>query len=110
MPEDTQVATDGLISKDVIVGEIVGIRNHSDADMLRVCQVYDGEALCDVVCGASNFHLGDKAAFAPVGTTLSNDLTISKRKVRGEPSEGMLCAEDELGLSDDHSGVLLMDH
>ena len=99
----------GRLPKEIIVGEIVDMRNHADADNLRVCRVNDGQDTFDVVCGADNFEIGDKGAFAPVGTTLAHGLMISKRQIRGESSEGMLCAEDELELSDDHSGILLVD-
>lgn len=93
----------------VVVGEVLTKNRHPNADRLWLCDVNDGTAIRKVVCGADNFQVGDKAAFAPSGVTLPNGLTLKKAKIRGEVSEGMLCAPDELGLSDDHSGILLLD-
>ncbi|MDA0576781.1 MAG: phenylalanine--tRNA ligase subunit beta [Verrucomicrobia bacterium] len=98
---------DGL--GDLIVGEIVRFEKHPAADRLRLCTVHDGRGELQVVCGASNFEVGDKAAFAPVGATLPGGMAITKRKVRGIESHGMLCAEDELGLSEGHGGILLVE-
>ncbi len=92
----------------VVVGRIVECQPHPNADRLRLCRVDDGSEERPVVCGASNFSVGDLAAFAPAGTVLPNGLKLKVAKVRGEVSEGMLCAEDELGLSDDHEGILLL--
>ncbi len=92
----------------VKVGRIVESQPHPNADRLRLCRVDDGEAERQVVCGASNFAVGDLAAFAGAGTVLPSGLKLKVAKVRGEVSEGMLCAEDELGLSDDHEGILLL--
>lgn len=93
----------------VIVGEIVDVCAHPDADRLKICTVNDGVSKLQVVCGADNMKAGDKAAFAPCGTTLPSGIKIKKAKVRGEESFGMLCAEDELGLSEDHGGIYLVD-
>ena len=93
----------------VVVGEILDVKQHPDADGLRVCTVDDGEAGHTVVCGAENFRAGDKGAFAPVGAALPDGTKIEKSEIKGVLSEGMLCAEDELGLSDDHSGIMLFD-
>lgn len=92
----------------VVAGEIRAIKPHPNADRLRLCEVFDGREVLPVVCGASNFEVGDKAAFAGSGTVLPNGLKLKPSKIRGEVSQGMLCAEDELGLSDDHSGILLL--
>jgi phenylalanyl-tRNA synthetase beta chain len=93
---------------DVIVVEITAIQPHPGADRLRLCQVFDGKESLAVVCGADNYEVGDKAAFAPVGATLPGEFAIKKAKIRGEVSFGMLCAEDELGLSDNHDGILVL--
>ena len=94
---------------DVIVAEIIDVREHPGADRLTLCTVNDGTADLQVVCGADNVRAGDKAAFAPCGCKLPSGMKIKKAKVRGEESFGMLCAEDELGLSDDHDGIYLVD-
>ncbi len=90
----------------VVVGEILSAEQHPDADKLQVCQVSDGKDQFQVVCGASNARAGLKTAFATVGAKLPGDFKIKKAKLRGVESFGMLCAEDELGLSDDHGGIM----
>lgn len=92
----------------VVTAEVKTCERHPDADKLSVCTVFDGRAEHGVVCGAPNVAEGQIVAFAPVGTTLPNGLTLEKRKIRGVPSEGMICAEDELGISDDHEGILVL--
>ena len=94
----------------VVVGEVLAIEKHPNADKLTLCKVnYGGPAEMTVVCGAPNAAVGGKYPFAPLGTTLPAGFTIEKRKVRGVFSEGMLCAEDELGISKDHAGLMVLD-
>ena len=90
----------------VVVGEIVSAEQHPNADKLQVCQVNDGEQIVQVVCGAPNARAGLKTAFARVGAVLPGDFKIKKAKLRQVESFGMLCAEDELGLSEDHGGIM----
>jgi phenylalanyl-tRNA synthetase beta chain len=90
----------------VVVGEILSVEQHPNADKLQVCQVSDGEQTVQVVCGASNARAGLKTAFARVGAILPGGFKIKKAKLRQIESFGMLCAEDELGLSDDHGGIM----
>ena len=90
----------------VVVGEVISVEPHPDADKLRVCQVSDGASQAQVVCGAPNVRKGLKVPFAVVGAILPGDFKISKAKLRGQPSEGMLCSESELGLSDHHEGLM----
>lgn len=90
----------------VVVGEIVRCQPHPDADKLRLCEVSDGSQVFPVVCGAPNAHEGLKAPFARVGAELPGDLKIKKAKLRGQPSEGMLCGASELGLEDLIDGLL----
>ncbi|OZB13243.1 MAG: phenylalanine--tRNA ligase subunit beta, partial [Marinobacter sp. 34-60-7] len=90
----------------VIVGEVVSVAPHPDADKLRVCQVSNGRDTVQVVCGAPNVRDGLKVPFAEVGAVLPGDFRIKKAKLRGQPSEGMLCSESELGLSDNHDGLM----
>jgi len=105
--ETESIDTVGEGLEGIVVGEILDVRPHADSDGLRVCTVDDGRGRHAVVCGAENFEAGDKAAFAPVGTTLPGGTKIESAEIKGIASEGMLCAEDELGLSDDHSGIML---
>ncbi|WP_417501208.1 phenylalanine--tRNA ligase subunit beta [Marinobacter sp.] len=90
----------------VVVGEVQSVEPHPDADKLRVCQVSDGNQVVQVVCGAPNVRQGLKVPFAVVGAVLPGDFKIRKAKLRGQPSEGMLCSESELGLSDRHEGLM----
>lgn len=91
----------------VVVGEVVECGQHPNADKLRVTKVnVGGEALLDIVCGAPNCRKGLKVACATVGAVLPGDFKIKAAKLRGEPSEGMLCSFSELGISDDHSGII----
>lgn len=92
----------------VVAGEVRSIKAHPNADRLRLCEVFDGQHMFPVVCGASNFDVGDKTAFAPAGTVLPGGMKLKTAKIRGEVSQGMLCAEDELGISADHSGIMLL--
>ncbi len=90
----------------IVVGEVVSVAPHPDADKLRVCQVSDGTRTVQVVCGAPNVRDGLKVPFAVVGAVLPGDFKIKKAKLRGQPSEGMLCSEAELGLSENHDGLM----
>lgn len=91
---------------DIRVALVEEVRQHPNADRLRVCTVNDGTGeRRNVVCGAPNVEPGRRYPFAPVGATLPGGLTIEKRKLRGELSEGMLCSARELGLGQDHAGL-----
>jgi phenylalanyl-tRNA synthetase beta chain len=90
---------------NVVVGKIVSFEKHPNADKLNVCQVDAGDGLLSVVCGAPNVRAGMLAPLARVGARLK-DLEIRKSKLRGVESEGMLCSARELGLSEDHTGLL----
>ena len=91
----------------VVVGEVVECAQHPDADKLRVTKVNVGETeLLDIVCGAPNCRQGLKVMVAKVGAVLPGDFKIKKAKLRGQPSHGMLCSFSELGISDDHAGIV----
>ena len=91
--------------KGVVVGEIVAIEPHPDAEKLRVCQVDDGTEHLQIVCGASNARKGIRVPLAKVGAQLPGDFEIKKAKLRGVESDGMLCAREELGVAGDSSGL-----
>ncbi len=100
----------------VVVGKVLEKEKHANADKLSVCKVDvgAGDAL-QIVCGASNVAAGQTVPVALVGATLvvkkdgvPTTLEIKKSKIRGVDSQGMICAEDELGLSDDHSGIMVL--
>ncbi len=91
----------------VVVGEVVECGQHPNADKLRVTKVnVGGERLLDIVCGAPNCRQGLRVAVATVGAELPGDFKIKAAKLRGEPSEGMLCSFSELGIKEDHSGII----
>ena len=91
----------------VVVGEVMECGQHPNADKLRVTKVnVGGDRLLDIVCGAPNCRKGLKVAVATVGAVLPGDFKIKAAKLRGEPSEGMLCSFSELGISDDHNGII----
>ena len=98
----------------LVVGEVVEKKKHPNADRLSLTLVNTGEdQLLHIICGAPNVEAGQKVVVAPVGTTLftagGETIKLKKRKVRGEISEGMICAEDEIGLGTDHDGILVLD-
>ena len=95
---------------DVVVGHVVTCEPHPEADKLSVCTVdVAGPETLTIVCGAPNVARGQKVAVAQVGSCLPDGLKIKKAKLRGVPSAGMICSERELGLSDDHAGILVLD-
>ena len=89
----------------VVVGEILSAESHPNADKLKVCTVSTGDEQFQVVCGAPNARAGIKVPFALVGAKLE-DFKIKKAKLRGVESFGMLCSERELGISEDHEGLM----
>jgi phenylalanyl-tRNA synthetase beta chain len=92
------------------VGHVLEAEKHPDADRLQLCKVEVGEDRpYQIVCGAWNFGAGAKVAVALPGATLANGLTLERRKLRGEVSEGMILAEDELDLGTDHTGIIVLD-
>lgn len=90
----------------VVVGEIISAEQHPDADKLRVCQVSNGSATFQVVCGAPNARAGIKIPFAMIGAELPGDFKIKQAKLRGVESQGMLCSASELQVSDDNNGLM----
>ena len=94
----------------VVVAEVLTCVPHPDSDHLHITTVNDGspEPLT-VVCGAPNVAAGQKVLFARIGTVLPGDFKIKKSKIRGIESLGMICAEDELGIGEDHSGIMVLE-
>jgi len=101
--------------KGLSVGEVVEMNQHPNADKLKITKVnIGGDRPLNIVCGAQNVALGQKVVVATIGTTIypknaEAGITMKLAKIRGEESEGMLCAEDEIGISDDHSGIIVLD-
>src|SRR5438874_5562361 len=93
--------------RDVLIGRVLEVRPHPNADRLSLCQVDAGGGQpLEVVCGAPNVEAGKTYPFAPVGATLPGGLKLERRKIRGVESNGMLCSAKELGLGVDHAGIL----
>ena len=96
--------------RGVVVGKVLAVERHPNADRLTLCRVDAGDATpATVVCGAPNVAAGMKAPFARVGAELPGGMTIRQTEVRGVASQGMLCSARELGLSDDASGLYELD-
>jgi phenylalanyl-tRNA synthetase beta chain len=92
------------------VAEVVKCEKHPNADKLSICEVDTGKERLQVVCGAPNARPGMKGVFAPVGSYVAGiDLTLTKAKIRGVESSGMLLSERELELSDEHTGIIELD-
>jgi phenylalanyl-tRNA synthetase beta chain len=107
--ETENIETRGAKIEQVIVSQIVASSRHPNADRLTVCEVDDGSGTNrQIVCGATNYKVGDKVPLALPGAKLPNGLEIRKSKLRGVESEGMLCSPIELGLGEDASGLLIL--
>ena len=96
---------------DIIIAQVLEVKKHPNADRLSLCSVDagGGGGPVDVVCGAPNVTAGKKYPYAPVGAHLPGGLTLERKKIRGVESNGMLCSARELGLGEDHAGILEVD-
>ena len=95
--------------RGVVIGHVIECQPHPNADRLSVCRVDVGGEECTIVCGAPNVAAGQKVPAALPGCVLANGMEIKKARLRGVESSGMICAEDELGLGEDHSGIMVLD-
>ena len=93
---------------NVVVAKILSIKPHPGTDKLSLCEVTTGDEKYPVVCGAKNINIGDVVPLALVGATIPGGYTIKSSRIRGELSEGMLCSEDELGIGEDASGIMIL--
>ena len=100
--------TGGEIS-GVVSAKILEVAPHPNADRLSVCKINDGKNTLTVVCGAKNIAPGQTVPLAEIGAKLTGGTAIARTEIRGVESSGMLCSPRELGLSDDHSGILQLD-
>ena len=92
---------------DFVVGQVLEEGKHPNADKLKVCKVDIGTAKVDIVCGASNVEKGMKVVYAPPGSTIPvNQMKLKAANIRGVESSGMMCSEYELGISDNHEGII----
>jgi phenylalanyl-tRNA synthetase beta chain len=108
--EEVETVKGGM--KGLVIGEVVTCIPHPNSDHLSKTTVNVGTgSLLEIVCGAPNVAAGQKVVVAAVGTTLymgNDEFTIKKSKIRGETSEGMICAEDEIGIGTDHAGIVVL--
>ena len=94
---------------EIVIGEILKLEKHPDADKLLICKVDTGDEVLDIVTGADNVFEGALVPVAKIGVTLPDGLKIKKAKLRGVESYGMLCSSDELGLSEERaSGIMIL--
>jgi|JI10StandDraft_1071094.scaffolds.fasta_scaffold00949_29 phenylalanyl-tRNA synthetase beta chain len=98
--------------KGLVIGEVLTCGKHPNADKLSVTTINVGDKILPIVCGAANVSAGQKVVVALPGTTLhptkGESFTIKATKIRGEVSEGMICAEDEIGLGESHAGIMVL--
>lgn len=109
--EEVETVKGGM--KGLVIGEVISCEKHPNSDHLSKTTVNVGTGeLLPIVCGAPNVAAGQKVVVATVGTNLymgDEEFTIKKSKIRGEVSEGMICAEDEIGIGTDHAGIIVLD-
>ncbi|NOZ74827.1 MAG: phenylalanine--tRNA ligase subunit beta, partial [FCB group bacterium] len=105
---EAEIVTDLSTISGVITARIRSVEKHPNADKLHLCQVDDGEETLSIVCGAPNVAAGQMVPLAKIGAILPGGFKIKKAKIRGEVSFGMLCSERELGISDQHEGILIL--
>ncbi len=105
--EDMTITGEGL--DGIVLAKVLDLRPHPGADKIQLVDVDmgDGEAL-QVCCGAFNMSVGDLIPFATIGTVMPNGMEIAQRKLRGEMSNGMCCSAAEMGMGDDHDGIMLL--
>ncbi|MEN6454183.1 MAG: YtpR family tRNA-binding protein, partial [Prolixibacteraceae bacterium] len=108
--EEFETIRGGL--RGLVVGKVITCEKHPDSDHLSKTTVDVGNGqILPIVCGAPNVAAGQKVIVATIGTTLydgDKEFQIKKSKIRGEVSEGMICAEDEIGIGKDHQGILVL--
>lgn len=95
--------------ENVVVGKILEINKHPNADRLRLAKVDIGSKELEVVCGAPNIEVGQRVPVALIGAKLPNGIILKEVEIRGVKSCGMICAEDELGLGENHNGIMVLD-
>ena len=104
-----EMTVTGSVPDSVVLGRVLELRPHPDADRIQLVEVDDGSGTTlQVCCGAFNMAVGDLVPLARVGTVLPSGLEIAHRKLRGQTSEGMCCSEIELELGDDTTGIMIL--
>ncbi|HLF40186.1 MAG TPA: phenylalanine--tRNA ligase subunit beta, partial [Acidimicrobiia bacterium] len=103
------ISEPGREVRDVVTAKVLAVEPHPDADRLVLVDIDSGAGQTRLVCGARNFKAGDVVPWAAPGSQLPGGFKLERRKIRGQVSDGMICSARELGLSDDHSGILILD-
>ncbi len=99
----------GFDTSGIVTGRVISVDPHPDADRLTICTVNTGDEKLTAVCGAPNVKPDINVIFAKIGATLADGNKLKQAKIRGVESFGMILAEDELGISDDHTGIIILD-
>ncbi len=94
---------------DVVVGRVLEVSAHPNADKVRLTKVDVGDEVLEIICGAWNFEAGAIVPVAVPGAVLGGDFTITRRDIRGVTSNGMICSENELGIGEDAAGIMVLD-
>lgn len=109
--EVEEVIDQSKVYKNFVIGHVLESVKHPNAEKLSLCKVSDGNETFSVVCGAPNVAAGQKVVFAKVGAVIpTTEMEIKKVKIRGQESFGMLCSEKELGLSENHEGIMVLNN
>lgn len=106
---ETYVVSEGGKWSGVVTAKVLDKQKHPDADKLSLCRLTDGANSYSVVCGAPNVDAGQIVPLAKIGAVLPGDFKIKPAKIRGVDSEGMICSQQELGLSQESSGIMVLD-
>jgi len=96
--------------ENIVVGHVLEKGMHPESDKLSLCKVDVGNEILQIVCGAPNHKAGDKVVVAKIGAVLPGDFAIKKSKIRGVESFGMMCSDKELGISDEHEGIKILEN
>ncbi|MCE2512896.1 MAG: phenylalanine--tRNA ligase subunit beta [Acidimicrobiia bacterium] len=106
-----EMTVTGSVPDGVVLGRVLELRPHPDADLIQLVEVDDGSgSTLQVCCGAFNMAVGDLVPLARVGTVMPSGLEIARRKIRGQASEGMCCSEIELEMGDDTDGIMILNN
>ena len=98
----------GPAFSNIVTAKIISVKPHPNAEKCFLCEVTTGDATYPIVCGAGNIRTGQMVPLAKAGSTIPGGYTIKSSKIRGELSEGMLCSEQELGIGDDATGIMIL--
>ncbi|HHS13210.1 MAG TPA: phenylalanine--tRNA ligase subunit beta [bacterium] len=107
--EVEEIHSGGFPFQKIIVGQVESVKIHPKADKLKVCEVFNGSETLRVVCGAPNVSEGQLVPLALSGAVLKGGKTLEAVSIRGVQSDGMICSENELGISDQHEGIMVLD-